>query len=189
MENINFLLIAKILYPKNLFLLQGNHEGRKIIRFYPADFWEGLSERLYALYSSILSKLPLAATTKNGIIALHGALPDLSTVEEINEIEVGSDLWRQITWGDFREDEGKFLGDDIFTGRPQFGGGYFQEIMDRLERNVLIRSHQPDAAGRMYGGRCLTIFTSRAYLQKRTIAISDLKKEVRTIDDLEVLEI
>ncbi|RZN68438.1 MAG: hypothetical protein EF807_05900 [Candidatus Methanolliviera hydrocarbonicum] len=189
MENINFLLISKILYPKNLLLLQGNHEGRGIIKFYPADFWEGLSGRLYSLYSSLLSKLPLAAITKNGIIALHGALPNVFRVEEINEIEVGSDLWREITWGDFREREGKFLGDDPFTRRPQFGRGYFQEIMDRLGMNVLIRSHQPDAEGRMYGGRCLTIFTSHAYLQRRTIAISNLKKEVRTVEDLEVLEV
>jgi predicted MPP superfamily phosphohydrolase len=186
-ENINYLLALKLFYPNNLFLLMGNHEGRSVIEFYPADFWERLEPKLYDQYASILSKLPLVVTTPNGVIALHGALPDVRNLEDINEIKLGTELWRQTTWGDFREEEGKFLGDDMFTGRPQFGQGYFDKIMNRLERNVLIRSHQPDARQAMYDRRCLTIFTSSAYrkiVPQRTIAIANLDKEAKTIDDL-----
>jgi hypothetical protein len=61
--------------------------------------------------------------------------------------------------------------------------------MSRLGKNVLIRSHQPDAPPTMYGKRCLTIFTSSAYrhyISERTIALVDLKKTVKSVDDIEI---
>jgi len=53
----------------------------------------------------------------------------------------------------------------------------------------LIRSHQPDAPPTMYGRRCLTIFTSSAYrhyVSERTIALVDLRKVVKSVDDIEI---
>jgi hypothetical protein len=62
--------------------------------------------------------------------------------------------------------------------------------MKNLGKNVLIRSHQPDAQGTMYDKRLLTIFTSSEYyLTKRTIAVADLSRPVKTADDIEVIEI
>ncbi len=188
-ENINYLLAAKVTFPQNLFLLQGNHEGRSIVSFYPADFWQGLDQDLYSLYSRLLIELPLAAVTPQGIIALHGVPPDVEGVEEINRIQKGDERWRQITWGDFREGGGWFLGDDMLTGRPQFGEDYFLAIMGKLKKRVLIRSHQPDAFGPMYEGRCLTLFTSSAYPVRRTIAISWGDREVNEVSDLEIVEL
>jgi hypothetical protein len=189
LENINFLLGKKIEHPDSLYLLMGNHEGHAAVSFHPADFWEGLDTELRQRYSEVLSKLPLAMSTANGIIALHGALPDVSSLEDISRITLGSAKWHQITWGDWQEREGKFLGIDPYTGRPQFGQAWFEEIMSRLGKNVLIRSHQPDAPPTMYGRRCLTIFTSSAYrhcISGLTIALVDLKKIVKSVDDVEI---
>ena len=183
-ENINYLLCLKLAYPENLFLLMGNHEGYAITPFSPADFWDRLDRELHRRYASLLAKLPLAACTDNGIIALHGALPRMQSLKDIDEVEVGSEEWRQITWGDWQEGGGSLLGDDIFTGRPQFAEGHFNEMMDIFGKNLLIRSHQPTARQVMFGGRCLTIFTSSAYAATRTIAIVDLDKEVKTADDV-----
>lgn len=189
LENINFLLEQKIEHPDSLYLLMGNHEGYAMGSFQPADFWEGLDVELRQRYSEVLSRLPLAVSTPNGIIALHGALPAVSRLEDIDRIKPGSTEWHQITWGDWRPRAGKSLGMDPYTGRPQFGRGWFNEIMSRLGKNVLIRSHQPDAPPVMYGRRCLTIFTSSAYrhyISGRTIALVDMKKPVRSTDDIEV---
>lgn len=191
-ENITYLLLQKLKNPEKIFLLMGNHEGRKILRFSPADFWDSLDPELEELYGRVLSKLPLVATAPNGIIALHGALPDVPNLEEINNIAPGSEQWQQVTWGDWRESPGFSLGIDPFTGRPRFGRDYFEEIMRRFGKNVLIRSHQPDAAGTMFDDRCLTLFTSIAYYfiaPVRTIAIADLGKEVRTVADLQIIQI
>jgi predicted phosphodiesterase len=189
LENINFLLGQKTEHPDSLYLLMGNHEGHAVVSFYPADFWEGLDAELRQRYSEVLSKLPLAASTPNGIIALHGALPDVSGLEDISRIKPGSTEWHQITWGDWQERAGKFLGINPYTGRPQFGRGWFEEIMSRLGKNVLIRSHQPDTPPKIYDRRCLTIFTSSAYrhyISERTIALVDLRKVVKSVDDIEI---
>jgi hypothetical protein len=189
LENIDFLLGQKLEHPQSLHLLMGNHEGYAVGSFHPADFWEGLDAELRHRYGEVLSRLPLAVSTPNGIIALHGALPDVSGLEDINMIKPGSAEWHQMTWGDWQERPGKFLGIDPNTGRPQFGRGWFREIMSRLGKNVLIRSHQPDAPPTMYGRRCLTIFTSSAYrnhIPERTIAIVDSRKPVKSADDIDI---
>ena len=187
MENLNTLLQLKLRHPRNLFLLMGNHEGYKAIEFHPADFWDSLQGELRHRYATVLAKLPLVASAPNGILALHGALPDVEKLEDINSIEFGSSAWQQITWGDWQQREGRYLGDDAFTARPQFGQDWFEHIMGKLNKKVLIRSHQPDALEAMYGRRCLTIFTSSAYrsfVRKRSVAIADLNNKIETVDDL-----
>jgi len=194
-ENLDFLLETKAKKPNQIYLLQGNHEGHRILKFSPADFWEGLNEKEYQFYTSIVEKFPLAVKAKN-IIALHGVLPDINTsrtvldvLREINKIELGSEEWMQITWGDFAEKKGEYLGINPFTGRPQFGRDYFLRLMKKFNKKVLMRSHQPDAPRFMFDDRCLTIFTSSAYTRGRTIAIADLKKSIKTAKDLEVKRI
>lgn len=187
-ENLDFLLEIKDKKPKQIYLLQGNHEGHRILKFSPADFWESLNERDYKKYSSTVENFPLAVVTKD-IIALHGALPDVKSLAEINKIKLGSKQWQQIAWGDFLNETGKYLGTDPFTGRPQFGQDYFLEIMKRFKKKVLIRSHQPNAPLFMFDSQCLTIFTSLAYTRERTIAIFDFKKSIKTAKDLEIKRI
>ncbi len=191
-ENLSILLSMKLEHPDNLFLLMGNHEGQHAIPFRPADFWAQLDRTLWNQYAKGLAKLPLAVSTSNGIIALHGALPEVETLEDIENIEFGSREWQQITWGDWQETSGGYLGSDYLWGRLPFGSDWFEEKMNKLNKNVLIRSHQPDANQVMYDGRCLTIFTSSAYrsaVPQRTVAITDLSQEVKTVDDLTLEEI
>jgi hypothetical protein len=84
------------------------------------------------------------------------------------------------------DEPGEELGIDPFTGRPQFGRNYFFKIMEKINKRVLIRSHDPNAPQLMYDDRCLTIFTSSAYHKERIIAIADFSKEIKTARDLEL---
>jgi len=59
--------------------------------------------------------------------------------------------------------------------------------MRALRKQVLIRSHDPRAPEWMFGGRCLTLFTSSAYGRDRKIAVVDLKKTVRGPNDVELV--
>ena len=183
--NINYLLCLKVAYPANVFLLQGNHEGYGVFRFYPADFWEAIDGELRKAYERVLLTLPLVVSTGN-IIGLHGVLPDVKTLSDINRIQIGGEEWQQVTWGDWQEVDGDYLQVDGYTGRPQFGRGYFDRLMKQFDKNVLIRSHQPGAQQVMYDNCCLTIFTSHAYVSTRTIAIANMEDEVKTADDLQV---
>jgi predicted phosphodiesterase len=181
-ENIQYLLGLKLEHPEEIFLLAGNHEGFMAKQFYPANFWSSISVEERKKYGILFSKFPFAATVQNGILALHGALPDLKSLEEMNQIELGDDNWDRMVWGDFVENEMDILGD--LWGRPQFGRPYFNRLMERYQKQLLVRSHQPHAPLTMFNKRCMTIFTSHAYLPTRTIAIADLEKEIRTADDL-----
>jgi predicted phosphodiesterase len=181
-ENIQYLLGLKLEHPEEIFFLAGNHEGFMVKQFRPSSFWSSISFEKREGYGRLFSKFPLAATTQNGILAVHGALPDLESLEEISRIELGDENWDRVVWGDFVEKEAEFLGD--LWGRPQFGQPYFERMMERYQKRVLVRSHQPQAPSRMFSERCITIFTSHAYLPIRTVAIADLEKEIRSSEDL-----
>jgi protein phosphatase len=187
-ENLEFLLEKREKHPDQIFLLQGNHEGHRILKFSPAEFWEALSEKEYQKYALIVENFPLAITVKN-IIALHGALPKIQKLEDFEKIKIGDENWLRICWGDFLDEPGEELGIDPLTGRPQFGRDYFFKIMEKIKKRVLIRSHDPSAPQLMYDNRCLTIFTSSAYSKERIIAIADLSKEIKTANDLQLKEL
>ena len=184
-ENIQYLLELKLRHPERLFLLAGNHEGFMVKQFHPANFWDSISFEEREKYGLIFSKFPFVITTQNGILALHGVLPDIKSLEEINRIKLGDENWDRMVWGDFVENETDYLGD--LWGRPQFGRQYFNRLMGQYQKQVLIRSHQPHAPLMMFNNRCMTIFTSHVYLPIRNIAIADLEKEIRSTEDM-VLE-
>ncbi len=187
-ENLEFLLSKKWEAPKQVYLLMGNHEGYCLLPFYPADFWESLSTDDNTYFSEIFQFLPYVAITANGLIAVHGVLPDVQTVTEINTIQLCSSHWQQLTWGDFANLPGDFIGE--YSGRLTYGEDYFKRTMKQLNKNVLIRSHQPHAKPVLFGKRCLTLMTSSAYSPIRTIAVADLNKPtIDTVDDLKILNI
>jgi len=184
-ENIEFLIEKKREAPEQVFLLAGNHEGYCSVPFSPADFWEGLSPEDYEYFSEICMLLPFGATTKNGLFVVHGAPPNVNSMEHINYIKICDDHWLQLAWGDFEEKPGDFIGSD--SGRPVFGRDYFDRVMKQLGVNVLIRSHQPHIAPVIFEKRCLTLMTSYYYTMTRTIAIADLEKPtINSVDDLEI---
>lgn len=187
-ENLLFLFKRKREAPEQVFLLMGNHEAYCLRPFSPADFWESLSPNEYASLSEIFQSLPFAAVTENGLIAVHGVLPDVNEVAEINNIQLCSPPWDQLTWGDFVNMPGEFIED--YGGRPTFGEDYFERVMKQLNKNVLLRSHQPLAKPVLFDGRCITLMTSLAYSPIRTIAIADLEKPtIATVEDLEIIDI
>jgi len=180
--NIQYLLGLKLEHPEEIFLLAGNHEGFMVKQFQPSSFWSSISPEEREGYGILFSKFPVAATTQNGILAVHGALPEVESLDEINKVGLGDENWDRLVWGDFAEEEVDFIGD--LWGRPQFGRPYFERMMERYQKQLLVRSHQPHAPLRMFNNRCITIFTSHAYLPVRTVAIADLEKEIRNSEDL-----
>jgi protein phosphatase len=187
-ENLDFLLEQKEKHSNRVFLLQGNHEGHRILKFSPAEFWESLSKKEYQKYSKIVENFPLAVVAKD-IIALHGALPEIEKIEDFEKIEIGNENWFRICWGDFLDEPGENLGNDLFTCRPKFGRDYFFKIMQKINKKILIRSHDPNAPRLMYNDYCLTIFTSSTYTKERIIAIANFSKEIKTAKDLEIKRI
>jgi predicted MPP superfamily phosphohydrolase len=187
-DNIEFLLEKKMEAPDQVFLLMGNHEGYCSVPFSPADFWESLAPHEHKSFSDIFQFLSFAVVTENGLIAVHGVPPDVMTLEEINNIQLCSEQWHQLTWGDFLDMQGDVVND--LGDRPKFGEDYFRSAMKQLGKNVLIRSHQPRIKPVIFDKRCLTLITSYAYTFMRLIAIADMEKPIiNSVDDLEIVEI
>ncbi len=186
-ENIFLLFETKLKYPDQVFLLSGNHETHHIMPFAPSDFWDSLNDNEYAAFSEVFSLLPLAATIDEKIIALHGVIPDLNSPNEIEKIEIGSDKWRQIVWGDLYEIKGYMLG--TLGGRVAFGKDYLEGVMNRMGLKLLIRAHQRNIDTITFNGRCVTLMTSFAYSISRKIAIMPKGKPIESAYDLEIEEI
>jgi len=186
--NLELILRTKRDHPDSVYLLMGNHEARAIATFSPADFWERLDGRSARTLAEALSHLPLAATHPAGVLAVHGALPDVAKLDAIETIALGSEAWRATTWGDWNEtDNTRATG---IAGRPAFGPADFEARSARLGVRALVRSHQPFAPTYLYDDRCLTIFTSDAYGSgPRRVAVLRPDVRVRSARDLDLEEI
>jgi len=160
-ENLDLILSTKLKQPESIFLLMGNHEAWGTAPFSPADFWNGLRVGDARALSQVLARLPFAAHHPSGLLAVHGALPDLASIDDIERIALGSPTWRDITWGDFYEVRGQET--SAGSGRPAFGREDFLHRTGRLGIRVVVRSHQPLAPALLFDDRCLTVFSSSAY--------------------------
>lgn len=177
----------KIQAPSNVHLLMGNHEAYSISHFRPAEFWNSLrpdqSERL----AHHLEKLPLAAWLSAGILATHGGLPDLPSLEDINSIALGDESWRAITWGDWVDKDSQLVN---LGKRPSFGPTSFEKRMSQLGVTIHVRSHQPTCPLHSFANRCLTLFTSSAYGDgKRRVALWVPGQPIGSSRELELIEI
>ncbi len=186
--NLRIVLEAKRDHPQGVFLLMGNHEAWAVTPFSPAEFWQEMTPDQSRVWGEFLAGLPLAVHHSSGVLGLHGALPDVSSLSEIAGIELGSADWRKIVWGDWAEVPG-FVVDPGIHGRPALGSDYFKEVAGRLGIKVLVRSHQPHAPSYMFGDRCLTLFTSRAYGTVRQVALLHPGRRLSTARDLELVEL
>ncbi len=187
--NLTLLVEVKLAHPDHVHLLMGNHEAWMVQRFSPADFWEKLSPSEAKVLGETLARLPFAACHPAGVLALHGALPDVAKVANIARVCLGSPEWRAITWGDWVDRPGYAFGSG-WSGRPAFGVDYFHEVADRLQIRALVRSHQPGAPTFLYGDRCLTLFTTQAYGgTTRSVAVLPPGRVPRTARDLDLVAI
>lgn len=80
-RNLEIILALKQKYPDNVLLLKGNHEE------YDVSMRDGLfdsmkqhfsanGERVFNKYHELFKKLPNVAVTGNGIVAVHGGVPE-----------------------------------------------------------------------------------------------------------------
>jgi len=181
------IVAGKQATPDCVHLLMGNHEARGIQRFSPADFWDGLPQDQSEELAQHLTKLPLAAWHPAGVLATHGALPEVSSLRGMEDVELGSTAWRALTWGDWVDEDRR---ETIVGSRPAFGPTAFERRASALGITAHIRSHQPSAPTYLFADRCLTLFTSVAYGDGiRRVARLAMGKQVETARDLELIEL
>jgi len=107
-EVVMYLFSLKITFPKNIYMLRGNHESRHLTAFF--NFKD---ECIYKydldVYDAIMDafdNLPLSATVNDQFLCMHGGLsPDIRYLREIDEINRFQEVPREgpfcdLLWAD-----------------------------------------------------------------------------------------
>lgn len=198
-ECVLYLWSLKLIYPKTLFLLRGNHECRHLTEYFTfkTECKIKYSEDVYEACMEAFDCLPLAATMNQQFLCVHGGMsPEIHTLDDIKKI----DRFREppafgpmcdLLWSDPLEDYGTEKTSEHYTHNSVRGCSYFysyQACCDFLQRNNLlsiIRAHEAQDAGyRMYRKSqttgfpsLITIFSAPNYLDVYNNKAAVLKYE------------
>jgi len=177
--------------PDRVFLIQGNHEVVRRIAALPHHLPDELDElwgpdsTRYDRLLGLFERGPLAVTTSNGAYLAHagfprGKLPDPWTQAFV---EPDDERLAEITWAECEASR-------VRRGAAlPWGLREFEAFLHATGLRLMVRGHDPDLTGRpIYGGRCLTLHTSRIYEQYGGVLVArmPLRSPLRTVADLSV---
>ncbi|XP_078087150.1 protein phosphatase 3 catalytic subunit alpha-like isoform X4 [Mustelus asterias] len=198
-ECVLYLWSLKILYPKTLFLLRGNHECRHLTEYFTfkQECKIKYSEQIYDACMEAFDCLPLAALMNQQFLCVHGGLsPEIHTLDDIKKL----DRYKEppafgpmcdLLWSDPLEDFGNEKTQEYFSHNTVRGCSYFYSypaVCEFLQNNNLlsvIRAHEAQDAGyRMYRKSqttgfpsLITIFSAPNYLDVYNNKAAVLKYE------------
>lgn len=187
--NICYLLFLKCCYPKNIFLLQGNHEATYAIPCHPYQFKdeiESLYPGLHERFLKIFAQMPLMVLANN-VFAAHGGIPKKYRLEELRHLQK-SDLYalEAVTWSD-PETSKNYRG----AGYP-FSSRDVEEFLGEVKAKIFLKSHDYNTLGTtIFNGKCLTIFSSRRYRENgnKGILIARANGNIEDLNGLVVEEL
>eukprot|EP00823_Brevimastigomonas_motovehiculus_P000838 TRINITY_DN1107_c0_g1_i1.p1 TRINITY_DN1107_c0_g1~~TRINITY_DN1107_c0_g1_i1.p1 ORF type:complete len:454 (+),score=117.33 TRINITY_DN1107_c0_g1_i1:47-1363(+) len=112
-EIVFYLYALKITYPKQFFMLRGNHECRQLTSFF--NFKDECSHKyniqFYNLIMDSFDTLPLACLVNKSFFCIHGGLsPDISSLDDIQQIDRFKEIPREgpmcdMLWSDPYDEE------------------------------------------------------------------------------------
>ncbi|CAD5208211.1 unnamed protein product [Bursaphelenchus xylophilus] len=177
LEVIMLLMMFKIRYPDNTFLLRGNHELKNINRVY--GFRTELRSRfrlegdtVYVKFNEVFSHMPLAAIVGKKILCMHGGLsPLLKTLDDIRRIQRGKitlekdSIEQDLLWADPEYGVKGFERNELRGISYYFGADVVKDMCRRLDIDVVIRAHQVVEYGyAFFANRSLvTVFSAARY--------------------------
>jgi protein phosphatase len=170
-KNLEQVLALKEKYPDNVILMRGNHEesdtGMRYGLFASLfnKYGPEKGQELFTKYNKLFEKMPGMVVTGNGIVAVHGGIPniEISSLKDLNE--PSGKLLEQMRWNDPSEkiDERDNSYRDKYKGDYKvFGQKPFELFMDTIGGKVMVRGHEAveNGAQRIFGDRLVTIFSS-----------------------------
>lgn len=190
-EVVVLLYTLKLLFPKNVFMLRGNHEDRSNTRNFGfrSQCLDFLSRRTYHLFVKSFSVLPLAATINGQIFCIHGGIsPYLTKLKQISKIKrplqvKGNPLALDLLWSDPSPDISGFKTSPRGYGHL-YGSDALSQFLEDNDLTTMIRAHEFMSTGFDWpydDEQCLTIFSSCDYCalkNKASIAIVDLDGKI-----------
>ena len=175
-ETIILLLIYKIKYPENFFMLRGNHESDNINKVY--GFYDECKRRynikIWKYFNDLFNIFPITAIIKDRILCMHGGLsPELYDLEQLKNIvrptEIpNSGLLCDLLWSDpddqLDQDQEKW-GENERGISYTFNSKIVENFNYKFELDCICRAHQVVENGyEFFSNRQLvTIFSAPNY--------------------------
>ncbi|KAK6031960.1 Ser/Thr phosphatase family protein [Ostertagia ostertagi] len=190
LEVILLVLAYKLKFPKNFFLLRGNHECANVNRaygFYDECMRRYQSQRMWQSFQDVFCVMPLTALVGDKILCMHGGLsPHLESLDQLRNIPrhvahyflqffsffpdhapteaTGATLEMDLLWAD------PVIGLNGFQANMRgasygFGPDILAKFCQVLNIDLVARAHQVVQDGyEFFGGRKLvTIFSAPHY--------------------------
>jgi serine/threonine-protein phosphatase PP1 catalytic subunit len=169
-----YLLALKVRFPKNIWLIRGNHETPDISQLYgffdECERYDGV--RLYDRFIEVFRWLPLAAIVNHRIFCVHGGLSqDLKTLNDIEKLgrplDIPDDgLLSDLLWADPNAVHIGFEPSERGTSFT-FGVDVVEEFLQNNDLDLLCRGHQVVHEGYefpFHPSQCtVTVFSARDY--------------------------
>lgn len=205
MEVVTYLFSLKINLPKSFYLLRGNHECRRMTKFF--NFRDECiykyDEEVYNAIMDVFDTLPLAAVLAQRYFCVHAGLsPDLRYIEDLNKIDRFQEIPRtgamcDLLWSDPTENKAESEKEDVtkwFRHNQKRGISYIygkSAVKVFLKSNkiqCIIRGHTVEANGyfmhfqksQKHVPKVITVFSAPNYcdIYKNQAAIIKLAKGV-----------
>jgi serine/threonine-protein phosphatase PP1 catalytic subunit len=173
-ECFALLLALKVRYPKNVWLLRGNHETPGISQMY--GFFTECSLRynqnLWVRFVEVFKWLPLTAVIGDRIFCVHGGLsPGVMDIQQLESLERPIDIppegpLTDLLWADPSAEHTGFIPSDMGTSYT-FGLNVVHLFLVRHDFELIVRGHQVVSSGFAFPFRpdrtLLTLFSAPNY--------------------------
>lgn len=172
-ETVTLVLLAKVLYPNNVYIIRGNHEFVQMGHQF--GFENEIIERfgtnnIMEEFGTTFSYLPLAVLLNDEYLCIHGGLaPNLFSINQIRVIEKPFNdfdgiIPASILWSDPKDNVEGFAPSTRGVGFF-FGASAAKDFLDGNGIKKIIRGHECVADGYLeqFGGSVITVFSASNY--------------------------
>jgi len=167
------VLKLKLLFPQQVVLMRGNHEGPEDLMASPHDLpmefqakfgekWRGAYLKIRDLFSCLYN----AVLVEERYLMIHGGLPlKAKTVEDLayaHKMHPKQSFLEEMLWSDPNEMVKETCASPRGAGKL-FGENKTTEMLRRFDAKILIRSHEPCEEGFKinHNGKILTLFSRK----------------------------
>ncbi|EAX93499.1 Ser/Thr protein phosphatase, putative [Trichomonas vaginalis G3] len=176
METFAYLAALKLKYPKQFFLLRGNHECRQVNQaygFYAETLQNYGHSGIWSLCNEIFDLLPMAALIDNRVFSVHGGLsPKVTLMETIDLMDRQDELLSSgalcdLCWSDPDNDIENWRENERGAGWI-FGARQVQEFCHNNKIDLITRSHQLAANGYQwfFEEHLITVWSAPNYMYR-----------------------
>ena len=203
-EVLSLIIIMKILYPQQVFLIRGKYEFRELCE------GEGFLHEIEKLYENntlylpfiqMFNILPVASIVNKSILCINGGfgpnITDLSTIAQLKRpiATFNSQVLVELFWSDPTEALPMFLPSSRGLGNL-YGEQALTDFLKEIKIKAIIRGHQsvPQGCQPLFDGKLITVFSASKISNNNKSGFiniqgseQDATLDIKTMEPLDIL--